>query len=316
MSRLTDFEKNKIVELSSQGFSSRSISKTLWGTESRKSTVNDFLTIFRKDFVGVEEEYGPNVLILDIETAPTQAYVWRMFKENIGHNQVEEDWYMLSCAAKWLGSDDVFYWDCKDDLGNDRSVLAPLWALLDKADWVITHNGDRFDIPKIRSRMIINKMPPFSPVKSIDTCKAAKKAFGFTRNTLEYLTETLCPETCKSSHKKFPGFSLWRECLAGNEEAWEEMKEYNKQDVISLEALYYKLRPWIPQHPNFSLYVSDTDASCNCCGGKDLELWHTKAYTSLSEFDLYRCCSCGTFKRGRKNNLPKEKMQNVLSNVS
>ena len=39
-------------------------------------------------------------LIIDIETAPSIAYVWQMWKANIGLNQVEERGYLMSYAAK------------------------------------------------------------------------------------------------------------------------------------------------------------------------------------------------------------------------
>jgi hypothetical protein len=76
------------------------------------------------------------------------------------------------------------------------------------------------------------------------------------------------------------------------------------------------MRPWIPQHPNFALYVDSNKPLCNCCGSDQLEEWHNHAYTNLSKFKLYRCNGCGTFKRGRENLLSKEKMQSNLMNVN
>lgn len=315
MARLTEHEKDKIRALDNEGYSSRAIAMRLWRQPSRKSTVGDYLRSLNSAAVQVPDSYGPNVLVLDIETAPILANVWRLFKENVGLNQIREDWYIMSWAAKWLGSDEVYYQDVRDCGLDDKGILQQLWVLLDKADWVITHNGDRFDLPKIRARMLIQGLTPFSPVKSIDTCKAAKKAFGFTSNKLEYLSNKLCPEHQKSSHSKFPGFNLWKECIKGNTEAWDEMRDYNIDDVYALESLYFKLRPWIPSHPNFSLYTKDVETHCNCCGSEDMEEWHTKAYTNLSEFTLYRCNDCGTFKRGRTNNLTKDKRQGILMNI-
>ena len=83
----------------------------------------------------------------------------------------------------------------------------------------------------------------------ITTLIIAKSTFGFTSNKLEYMTDALCSDTKKSKHSKFPGFELWKECLNGNMEAWEEMEAYNKDDVISLEELYKKLSPWSDRLP-------------------------------------------------------------------
>lgn len=313
--RLTDKEKLDILQMKSKGFSSRSISKSLWGTKSRKSTVNDFLKL-REEFVtqGQGTVEGPKVLLFDIETAPVMGYVWSLWKQNVGLNQIVSDWYMLSWSAKWLGSDTVMYQDIRGKGEDDTSILKGLSALLGEADWVITHNGDSFDLPKVRARMLLQGLEPFSPVKSIDTCKAAKKAFKFTSNKLEYLADKLAPEHAKSRHDKFPGFELWTECLADNTEAWDEMQEYNMQDVDSLEAVYLKLRPWMPQHPNFALYTETTEEQCNCCGSTDLKETGKFYYTNLSKFELVKCVGCGTWKRRRYTQLSKEKRNTLLMN--
>ena len=53
-------------------------------------------------------------------------------------------------------------------------------------------NDIRFDVPKLKARMIIKGFKPFSSFKQIDTCVIAKKTFGFTSNKLEYMTDKLC----------------------------------------------------------------------------------------------------------------------------
>lgn len=315
MSRLNDIEKKVIIEMNAKGRTSREISQSLWSTTSRKSTVNDYLVRLRvhETFQALPVE-GPKVLIFDIETAPVAGYVWSLWKQNVGLNQIKEDWYVMSWAAKWLGSEEVMYQDCRHHGETDAIILEGIWELLDQADWVITHNGDGFDIPKLRARMIKAGLPPFSPFKSIDTLKEAKKVFKFTSNKLEYIADFLCPDRKKSLHSNFPGFTLWSECLKGNTLAWDEMQAYNIQDVDTLEAVYMKLRPWMQRHPNFALYTETTANQCNVCGGTQL-ISHGSAYTNLSEFSLYVCGDCGTFKRGRTSHVSKAKRQSLLMNV-
>ena len=234
---------------------------------------------------------APKVLLFDIETAPILANVWQCWKQNINLNQIKEDWYILSFAAKWLGDDEVFYMDCREELFDDKLLCSVLWSFLDRADWVITHNGDKFDIPKIKARMLLNGLKPFSPVQSIDTCKQAKRVFGFTSNKLEYLSSMLCPEVKKLKHSKFAGFELWKECLAGNTEAWDEMEAYNKQDVLALEGVYKAIMPWMTTHPNFGLHIESTLPVCPKCGG------HVKKrgfrYTNVGKYQRYQCLDCG-----------------------
>jgi hypothetical protein len=249
---------------------------------------------------------GPKVLLFDIETAPVLAYVWGLWDQNVGLNQIHTDWYVLSWAAKWLGSPEVFYRDQRwaPSLEDDREILASLWDLLDEADIVVTQNGKKFDQKKLFARFILNGFRPPSSFKHIDTLAIAKRHFGFTSNKLEYMSEKLC-RVRKLKHKRFPGFDLWRECLADNIAAWDEMERYNRQDVLALEELWQKLSPWDAKGPNFSLYHETADHVCRC-GSRDFmrQGW---AYTAAGKFQRYLCRACGSESRDKVNVLAKDK---------
>ncbi|MDB4312247.1 hypothetical protein N9937_02330, partial [bacterium] len=118
------------------------------------------------------------------------------------------------------------------------------------------------------------------------------------------------------THAKFSGFELWTECMKGNLEAWEEMQDYNMQDVDALEAIYLKMLPWMARHPNFALYVDSDEEICNCCGSTDIQETGKFVYTTLSKFELVKCGGCGTFKRRRANVLEKTKMKSLLMNAN
>jgi hypothetical protein len=251
---------------------------------------------------------GPKVLILDIETAPIMGYVWTIWEQNVGLNQIFKDWHVLSWSAKWLGDppSKVMYMDQRKakNIEDDSAILKEIWKLIDACDIVLTQNGVSFDMKKLNARFIQNGMKPPSSYKHIDTKRIASRHFGFTSNKLEYLTDKLCTKYKKSKHKKFSGFDLWKECLAGNLAAWKEMEKYNKYDVLSLEELYTKLRPW-DSTINFNLYSDNTKIKCNC-GGKTF----TKngfAYTATGKFQRYVCDKCGAESRDRENLLGKEK---------
>ena len=237
------------------------------------------------------------VLILDIETAPKVALVWRFFKENISPKQVKAHGHIMSFAAKWLGENGIVYHENRKE--NDRKIVSKLCELLDQADMVVAHNGEEFDLKQIRGRALANGIKPPSPVKIIDTYKIAKREFGFGSNSLEYLTNVLNTDVKKGGHKKFPGFELWLECLRGNEEAWEELKEYNIQDVISLEQVYMKLRAWDTRHPNLAVYNEEAQTPvCPKCGGTHIQ-YRGYAYTSVGKFHKLQCQDCGGWSRTR-----------------
>lgn len=255
---------------------------------------------------------GPNVLIVDIETAPIISYTWGLFDQNVAINQIKSDWYIISWAAKWLGAKEVMQQDQRNakDMENDKFILRKLWNLLDIADIIITQNGKQFDQKKINARFVLHGMRPPSSFKHIDTRVLAKKHFGFTSNKLEYMTDKLCTKYKKLKHTKFQGFELWKECLKGNKRAWNEMAKYNKYDVLSLEELYTKLIPW-DNSVNFNVYREDHQTVCTC--GSYNFVRNGFFYSSTGKYQRYSCNRCGSEIRSKVNEFDKEKKKALKS---
>ncbi len=252
----------------------------------------------------MKENNGPKILAIDIETSPLTVYTWGLFDQNIGLNQIKEDWSILSYSAKWVGSKKIVYEDTsrEDNVRNDSKLLKNVWKLLNEADIVLSQNGKRFDTKKLNARFIMNRMPPPSNYKHIDTLVLAKKYFGLTSNKLEYMTDKLCIKYKKLQHKKFPGFELWSECLKGNKSAWSEMKKYNIHDVLALEELYTKIQPG-GVGIDFNLYRPEISHICNC-GSRNVQRRGFE-YTSVGKFQRYQCTDCGKWSKdsGKQNNL-------------
>jgi len=264
----------------------------------------------------MKNKNGPKILILDIETAPIMSYVWGLWDQNVSLNQIEQDWHVLSWAAKWLGEKKIMYQDQRNRLGtieDDRELLEGIWKLLDEADIIVTQNGKTFDQKKLFARFILNGMKPPSSFKHIDTKQIASRHFAFTSNKLEYLTSNLCKKHKKLKTKKFPGFELWRACMYGDKNAWKEMERYNKQDVLSLEELYTKLIPW-DNSINFALYTDKSVSVCSCGSKRIIKNGYT--YTSLGKYQRFKCVSCGAESRSGHNEFSKEKRSSLLRKVT
>lgn len=262
-----------------------------------------------------KENIHAKILTIDVETAPLLGNVWSLWNNNVGLNQLERDWYLLSFAAKWFHEDEVIYEDKSDSWNteDDTDMLKSIWKLLDEADIVVTQNGIKFDQKKINARFIMNGMKPPSHYRSIDTCQIAKRHFGFTSNKLEYMTDKINKKYKKLKHERFAGFDLWKECLRGNIEAWSEMEKYNIFDVLSTEELYTHMRPWYKAHPNLNLYHNENFDYCKC--GND-QFEHSGYHvTNLSKFDKFTCTNCGAEMRGRVNLLIKDKRDSLKSNI-
>jgi uncharacterized protein YprB with RNaseH-like and TPR domain len=252
----------------------------------------------------------PKVLLFDIETAPLLTYVWGLWENNVGLNQIHTDWYVLSWAAKWLDGDEVMQMDQRNapNMENDKHILKRMWKLLDEADVVITQNGNSFDIKRLNERFVFHGFAPPSSYKKIDTKLLVKKHFGFMSTKLEYTASRLKLKNQKLKHHKFSGFELWRECLARNEDAWEEMKVYNIQDVMVLEELFWKLAPW-GIGVNFDVYSEDETKRCHC--GSEDHKRNGYCFTNTGKYQRYKCLTCGTESRGRSNLLSPAKRKSL-----
>lgn len=236
------------------------------------------------------------ILLLDIETAPNIAYVWGAWKQNIGQNQWVKKSHIMSFAAKWLGEDDMIYEENRK--ADDRKIVKSLFDLLDEADIVVAHNAAKFDLPRIIGRGVVHNYSPPSPYHVVDTLLVARRKLGLVSNTLGSLCEELnLPQ--KKTHKKYPGFELWLACLRGEDEAWKEMEDYNVADVISLEALYLRLLPYIHNHPNVARYEEDEVTVCPKCGSHNIQ-WRGYYYTRAGLcYKRFVCMDCGGWGRVR-----------------
>jgi uncharacterized protein YprB with RNaseH-like and TPR domain len=246
---------------------------------------------------------APRVLFYDIETAPITSYVWGLFDQNIGLNQIVEDWFILSFAARYQGETQYHYFDQRSAMPvqNDENLLISVHKVLSCADVLVGHNSVRFDFKKLNARFIKHGLAPLNNFIHIDTLKIARKHFAFTSNKLSYLAEYLKCDIKKSEHQKFPGMNLWAECLKGNPEAFQEMESYNKTDVDVLELVYNKLAPWEPTI-NFQSFYFGTICSCG----------HTKffkdgfRYTRQGKFQIFRCHNCSKTFTAKENLIDKD----------
>lgn len=232
------------------------------------------------------------ILLLDIETAPNTAYVWGLFKENIPLARLVETGYVMCWSAKWLGEDKVMFDSVHNNLPDN--MLYNIHALLDEADAVIHYNGTRFDIPILNREFLLYGMTPPAPYKQIDLLKVARNQFKFTSNKLDHVAQ----ELGVGKKVEHIGFDLWIRCMNHEEEAWKMMEEYNKHDVVLLEKVYEKLKPWIKGHANHNLYTS-VDGVCPNCGGSK---YHKRGfyYSSNRKYQRLKCNGCGTWFRSSK----------------
>lgn len=235
----------------------------------------------------------PKILIVDIETAPTAAYVWQMWDQNIAANQIIQPGYILSYAAKWLHSKEVVCQSLNNSSKED--MLKGVYDLLSEADIVIHYNGKKFDIPTLNREFILMGWKPPAGFKQIDLLPVVRQQFKFPHNKLDYVARAL---DC-GGKLKHAGFDMWIGCMHNDEASWNMMEQYNVEDVVITEKVYLKILPWIRNHPNVGVYQGE-EAVCPNCGGKHLQR-RGFAFTAAGKYQRYQCNDCGAWSRNKKN---------------
>lgn len=287
------------------------------GNKSRRNTANkEMFRPLTHDTTPkkIEPLAAAKILILDIETAPTVAFTFGVWKQNIQPVQIISDWYMISWSAKWLCEDAVFGEILKPKEAknqDDKRIIKSLWRKLDEADIIVAHNGDKFDIPKINSRFLFHGLTPPSPYHKVDTLKTLHKEFSFTYNNLDYISRLLMER-----EKIKTDFSLWKGCYYGEKESLDKMFEYNIGDIKLLEDIYLTLRPWIKPHPPVSIHILDGELRCVTCASKELKQVNKDYITTTGVYSTYKCTSCGSLSRRRTSELDVKQKENLLVSVA
>jgi predicted RNA-binding Zn-ribbon protein involved in translation (DUF1610 family) len=232
-------------------------------------------------------------LLLDIETSPNIGYTWGLYEQNV--IEFIDEWKLLSVAYKWLDKDKVYAVGATNGL-TEKDVLKEIHKAMSLADICIMHNGDRFDVRKLNARFVYHELPPPEPYKTIDTLKVARKYFAFNSNKLTDLGKHLgLGEKVQTG-----GFQLWKDCMAGDERAFKKMIAYNKQDVVLLEKIYLKLRPYMTNHPNVNVLDDNDDNVLHCPACGQTRLQRRGFGTTISgKYQRYQCKDCGYWSRGR-----------------
>lgn len=225
----------------------------------------------------------PKVLFFDIETAPNLAYVWGKYEQDV--IAFKSEWYLLSVAYKWLGDNEVHCLTIKGKKGDDKKLAKKLRDLFDKADVIIAHNGDAFDIKKAKARFVFHGLKPPSQFATVDTYKVAKRYFNFNSNKLNDLGLYLN----LGEKVKHTGFDLWLGCMRDDKASWKLLERYNKQDVLLLEKVYNTLLPWMERHPNMALLTDRK--GCPKCGSTQVHKDGVRANSSTLQ-QQWRCKSC------------------------
>jgi DNA polymerase elongation subunit (family B) len=246
----------------------------------------------------------PKIVLYDIETTPNIGFTWGKYEQNV--IEFLKEWQLLSFAFKELNHKKVTCYSRRHFSDpTERALVKSLWKVLNTADVVITHNGLNFDNKKMNAKFVEHGLSPVQPAQQVDTKRIAKDNFRFNSNSLDDLGRTL--RVGRKLQKM--EFETWLGCMNNDIASFELMERYNKQDVVLLEKVYLKLRPWANRHPNIA-QLSRKFTHCPRCAS-DKIMPHGLKYNSRTVWKQYRCKSCGGYCKGETVQLFKSKFSNL-----
>lgn len=239
------------------------------------------------------------VLFFDIETAPLAARIWSPWQHSVSHKQMLHDTFLLTWSAKWADEDEVLSGRLTSNEAiaqDDSRIVQSLADLVREADIVVAHNIDRFDLPRLNTRVMLLGQEPLGPTQTIDTLKLAKKNFGMAFNKLDWLAEQMGFGT-----KIDTDMELWHRCYVGEVAALKEMETYNKHDVVLLEKVFNKMKPYVARLTRLFDPDHEDQYFCVRCGGEGRTNFQFRGYyrTQASTFHKAKCKTCGAYSRLR-----------------
>ncbi len=129
-------------------------------------------------------------------------------------------------------------WDNKRS--NDRALVKQLRDHLCEFDILIAHNGVRFDVPFIRTRLAKWRLNPMPDIKIVDPCQLARNKLRLSYNSLDKIASYM-----KVNSKSPVTGDMWiRAALDGDRRAMDYIVKHCIEDVRTLERIVDGVKPY------------------------------------------------------------------------
>lgn len=240
----------------------------------------------------------PKILIYDIETSPILAYIWRPgYNISVSHDQIKEGQQtdIICICYKWHGQKKVYSLDWGVNAQNSQAMIDKFTKIVESADVVLAHNGDKFDLKHINTQRVLQGKNPINWPTSEDTLKMVKKHFNFASNRLDYLAKTFL-----GAGKDKMSFQDWIDIVEHKcSKAMTKMIKYCKRDVELLDQVFSKIKPHVILKASRSLICHDTKDGCPNCGHLK-SVKNGRKYLKAGVYQTHRCLKCASVFKGKK----------------
>jgi uncharacterized protein YprB with RNaseH-like and TPR domain len=246
------------------------------------------------------------ILYFDIETTPMS--VWTHYigrKVSVNPCQIEKRSKIICICYKYSDEKKVhsLRWNAKNQC--DIAMLKKFNKIAAKADLLLGHNGQNFDVKEIRTAMALRDIKEaWCETPCLDTLKDFRRVFRFKSNRLDAIAQEL-----GLGHKDPMVFQDWINTVKGSKKALEKMVKYCKKDVILLEKIHkrldYHVPPTIKENNLKKLKQSTILTKVGCktenCNSKEFIKYGTYKYRG-EVHQRYLCKSCYVVNMPTKDN--------------
>lgn len=252
----------------------------------------------------------PNILYLDIENSQmiVEFPTYSLYNiDRIHPKFIKHDWYITCAAWAWLDNTNQkvgniegvkvsdFKSAYKKDFRDDLGVVKRLHEVMSQADLIVGHNSDSFDIKKINYKFIKYGLEPLDLPPTVDTLKSARKYARSSSNSLYYLAKEF-----NVPLKVDLGSGIMHAADRGCSSSLDKLFKYCKGDIKAGASLYFKLLPYIKNHPNINRILGiqkkatpKSIKACGSCGSKRIIRNGYRA-TKTGRKQRYICQDCGS----------------------
>lgn len=257
----------------------------------------------------------PKILYLDIENSRmiVEFPTYSLYNiDRIHPKHIKHDWYITCAAWAWLdnktqkvgkilGAKTSDFKTYKKDFRNDLGIVTELHKVMSEADLIVGHNSDSFDIKKINYRFMKHGLEPIDLCPTVDTLKAARKYARSSSNSLYYLAK----EFGVPMKIDLPS-GVMHAADEGCEKSLDRLFKYCKGDIKAGASLYFKMLPYIKNHPNINRIIGTQEKayptnvhSCGSCGSNNI-IRNGYRSTKSGKRQRYLCYDCGSSTVGEK----------------
>lgn len=205
---------------------------------------------------------------------------------------------ILCIGWKFLDEDDVYIptiLDTKNEHLKDDSLLVDQFVdAFMEADYHITWYGERFDLPMVNSKLIKYGRDPLPQKPHLDLWKTARRHFKLHSNRLAVWGEFLECENAKTPIT----YDDWLHAALGDEDSMDMVVTHCYYDVLVLEEIFMRMRPWIREEPAHQLFVGGDPMSCPSCGSMKMQR-RGYQHARTRKYRRYHCQDCGKWARSR-----------------